>query len=139
MKYLLVFIVLISSGCGKSNVRVDAAFTAQYFAFVNEAQVQGIEINTDDITIEFGDTGTAIGVCKTPKSHPAIVIDKTYWEASTDSFKEQLIFHELGHCILKRNHTRDEIDGRPKSIMNPNSLRQYEEFRSYYVHELFNP
>ena len=81
-----------------------------------------------------------------------IEIDKTYWtdisnSAGADLMKEDLIFHELGHGLLNRNHLNTTLpNGDWKSIMcggdkvnnrswniNYRGMR-----RTYYIDELFN-
>jgi hypothetical protein len=51
---------------------------------------------------------------------------------------ERLIFHELGHALLHRDHIFDK-----PSIMNPGRTWQdyytNEEKRAYYIRELFDP
>jgi hypothetical protein len=58
---------------------------------------------------------------KTPK----IVLNALFWNSPLfhNQFKEELVFHELGHCILKRKHeTRVDSNGIPISIMYPYHL-----------------
>ena len=81
-----------------------------------------------------------------------IEIDKTYWDdisksTGADAMKEDLIFHELGHGLLNREHLNSTLpNGDWKSIMcggdkvnnrswniNYRGVR-----RKYYVDELFN-
>ena len=70
-----------------------------------------------------------------------VEIDPIFWQEATDTEKEVLIFHELGHCVLNRDHDEDiileyEI---PKSIMYPVIFDSpYKNNRSYYVDELKN-
>ncbi len=85
-----------------------------------------------------------------------ILIDPDKWATMDDSSREPLIHHELGHCLLRREHEPTEAripDTRtatenprretefvgPKSIMNPTSLPGvvYNRNRDYYLKELF--
>lgn len=72
---------------------------------------------------------------------PVISLDRKSWERSHPILKESLIFHELGHCILKKGHdTSLTSNGYPTSIMYPiilpNSL--YAEYYPEYMSNLFN-
>lgn len=74
-----------------------------------------------------------------------IVLDSDYWEKADNYEKESLVFHELGHCILNKDHSTEMIssyyflDYRPKSIMHPYSFFQYRYYRDDYIKELFTP
>ncbi|HNP23243.1 MAG TPA: hypothetical protein PKM63_04640 [Panacibacter sp.] len=73
------------------------------------------------------------------------------WQNSSQL--ETLIFHELGHCILGREHTELRLpNGDAKSIMYPDDLTLYSPCaypiddscnqlykRDYYLDELFDP
>lgn len=74
-----------------------------------------------------------------------IEIDNNYWNSVEDSFREELIFHELGHCILDRGHDEELISSNsylgkiPKSIMYPFVFGyEYERYENYYLEELNN-
>ena len=65
-----------------------------------------------------------------------------------DLQKEQLVFHELGHCALGRFHTDSQVQWNdlegyyPASIMsrkvfNDWSIKAYEIHKDYYLKELF--
>lgn len=45
-----------------------------------------------------------VGWCK-PIFYKRIEIDQDYWNMSTHYEKEALVYHELGHCVLYRQHT----------------------------------
>jgi hypothetical protein len=65
---------------------------------------------------------------------------KSFWDSSTQARREQIIFHELGHCILSRSHTSNKDSGEePLSIMYPTIFDDYHYTlnHSYYIHELF--
>ena len=81
-----------------------------YFdTFVEEAAVQGVEISLDEVDISgyvenIEQRGT-LGQCKSySNGSKEIVIDEPYWNRATDTEREYLVFHELGHCILGREH-----------------------------------
>lgn len=72
-----------------------------------------------------------------------IEIDKIIFSEYSNLGKEELIFHELGHCIFDREHTVDLFYYKnsmiPKSIMYPYVFGEsffYNENSSYYYNEL---
>lgn len=76
-----------------------------------------------------------------------IVFDSTYWSGITDLEKEELVFHELGHCQLNKDHKDGFIDlngnNCKSSIMNSFVFTEYEvntcyiTNHDYYIDELF--
>ncbi len=85
-------------------------------------------IDPNYVSVEFvddvkGDDGTcsAVATCTAyPSGLREIVIEKPYWDELGDYGKEELIFHELGHCAFDRGHDESvRDDGCYASIMNP--------------------
>jgi Zn-dependent peptidase ImmA (M78 family) len=48
---------------------------------------------------------------------PVISIDPTFWMNASKETREQVTLHELGHCVLGKQH-----DESKESIMNPSPL-----------------
>lgn len=71
-----------------------------------------------------------------------IKIDKFWWKKLTIEEKEATLFHELGHCVLKRrlHHEVLTVSGCPESLMHSShTLRNcYFKNRSKYLDELFS-
>jgi hypothetical protein len=67
-----------------------------------------------------------------------VEIDRSYWVNLTYFEKENLIFHEYGHCALFKSHNNSMSTGKPISIMNSSliDLMTYLERRSEYLKEL---
>jgi hypothetical protein len=84
------------------------------------------------------DGGRIVGMCDPYIPVRTVVFDKETWPTYSDSEKEELVFHELGHCVLDRDHDSTKIDGMPMSIMYPyDSIPAYPIFRDAYIKELF--
>lgn len=64
--------------------------------------------------------GNTVAICKSWSSgHREIWIESSYWDELGDYGREQLVFHELGHCVFSLDHSNNEYsDGCPESIMN---------------------
>lgn len=97
----------------------------------------------------FADTNShsenAVGICYSyTDGSRRIEIDPDYWANSSDDGKEQLMFHELGHCALNLDHNETTIDLKnygiiPASIMWPYTFGEnwyYAELKDYYLKEL---
>lgn len=109
--------------------------------FKEEASKRGYNLNTDDITMAFHSFKSEVaGRANWYKRY--IIIDSTSldWKAGNG---EQLVFHELGHLLLRRSHDDSRVNYLPKSIMasksDPWYINGYEYRRDYYIDELFNP
>jgi hypothetical protein len=91
---------------------------------------------------ESEDVGNYIQVEKIYKMN--IKINPTLWETINKNTKRLVIYHELGHCILKRDHDDSKIrssDGTiDKSIMNTYTSGSsiFIKYKKYYISELFN-
>ncbi len=135
--------------------------------FMLEAEKRGISLDTSSLSFGFdrdltiplaGDQRTVVGIClRSPNLH-LVNIDtlNALWLLSGYLGKEEIVFHELGHCLLDRPHRDDKLaSGDFASIMRTVGLLQYGDLnrftgvflpptgikahrRDYYVDELFN-
>jgi len=151
----VVLLILVFTSCKDSHeYSVDSAFTAYLQRFEDEAATRGrtFDPKSSGLIIEFGDlSGDVAGLTHYEKP-VRIQIDKTYWDAisnnaGADLMKEDLLFHELGHGLLGRQHLNTTLEnGDWKSIMcggNKVNDRAWNinyrgERRKYYLDELFN-
>lgn len=178
MKYkiLLVLLSIVLYGCATVqdsraypiHVNIDDEFTPYIKEFEFRANNKEVSKKLTHITMGFKDyPGTnTVGVCYRAPWFREIDISKRWWNENTDRFsREELIFHELGHCILNRSHTSvtedgsisaflEKIlfklgvlknkgylkDGCPQSYMHPYTVGSYciEQHYDYYMKELFN-
>ena len=73
----------------------------------------------------FGPCGCTTGLCDGYYNfcQRLVVLNSGKWGGLTLSQKEQLVFHELGHCVLEASHLDDETnDGMARSIMHPSKI-----------------
>ena len=72
-----------------------------------------------------------------------IEIDSDFWDRASHHYREYIVFHELGHCYLFRDHLEDCLEsGIWTSIMRSGTLNKCRDFynsrtREYYLDELF--
>ena len=114
---LTILTCLIICSCSKEAEPkiIEAELQIYFDSFVSEASAHGIEIDLTllDIgayvqNIEF--TGT-IGQCISySDGSNDVIVDARNWDQIDEEEKEYVVFHELGHCILKRSHN-DTQDG----------------------------
>ena len=125
--------------------RLPAVIDDEFKPFVGTVEgITGIKVA---IRIQFDklDSDTRIGVCFSwSDGNREVYVDKTTWPTLSTLGKEQLILHELGHCILNRPHVDQLINigsykQIPKSIMHPYHFGNnffYDSNHSYYTDEL---
>lgn len=84
-------------------------------------------------------TDNAIGVCQ--YNAPYVLISYSWWIRNpTHHKREQLIWHELGHCSLDLRHDTGRLpDNCPASVMIPNEFISedcYTRHKAYYKYDL---
>lgn len=155
--YIVLCLGLFFFSCNKGEEpakdfpNVDERLHSFFETFEKEAAARGMEIDLNEAILtasvsEINGDGVA-GQCSRPLNSldNDITIDETFLNSNVSNLlKELVIFHELGHCFLQREHREDEYpNGNCISIMrsgvdgcrdNYNSS-----FRSIYIDELFDP
>lgn len=98
-------------------------------------------IVTRSVSFAFGSFfGGTIGMCSYSGSRGKVTLSSSAWSRGSNTFKEMLVFHELGHCLLGRGHKNStHSDGRPESLMRSSlfSEKTYNANRDGYLKELF--
>ncbi len=122
---LMTLACLMMCSCSKeAEPRIVEAELQVYFdTFVSEASAHGVEIDLTSLDIggyvqNIETTGT-IGQCISySNGSNEVILDARNWDRIDDQEKEYVVFHELGHCILKRSHNdSQDNDGVCQSIM----------------------
>src|SRR5687768_2229784 len=102
---------------------VDTTVEEYYERFIYEAAVRGLDVEyaTYQVDAAIGDIPehNVIGQCSWDQNHNhAITLDRAYWNSANDMQREFVVFHELGHCVLGRDHVDDaDGNGNCESIM----------------------
>lgn len=131
---LLTLTLLVLVGCGGR--RVDPSVQPYFDRFVDEGLSRlgfvygaGITIElVDDLPVIPGEV-EVLGQCG---NDGAIRLKRDVWEQiPQDSTRELLLFHELGHCLLHREHANNSVMSNPPPA-------DYEERRASYLDELFS-
>ena len=140
-KIVFVLIFSLAASCGPKQYTIDPEFKPYVSHF---EQLSGKKVDFDMV---FDDLPTdKVGVCYSWYSYRKIKVDRMAWEEFLDFQREELIFHELGHCVLDRKHKEDMVlsingDRIEASIMNPYIFYDqwdYTYYHEYYMRELFD-
>ncbi len=126
---------------------LDPAFDPMIKSFVYEANQRGYAVNTENLSVTFGNIrknkcDKTVGYCSRIDSMNKLIIkiNTDTWDDMDAYEQEALIFHEIGHCVMRRDHCKKKNKTGPISIMYPYVLdgKHYKEFREELVDELFN-
>jgi hypothetical protein len=100
-------------------------------------QIESLSIVFDESLV----TKPYIAYCQKIKNNtvPQIVINKSFWNRFNTEYRHQLLFHEMGHCLLGRSHLGASFDN-PVSVMNEFIIGSstYVNKYDYFIKELFN-
>lgn len=159
---LLSIVLLVSifiGGCSSDEgtpaemalINVDPEFQQYVDEFIEEATKRGQDIDFSDtgLTVQFSELALTEANGRCFFASHLIEINKADWVRFSPSFRTYLLFHELGHCELRRGHTNDKFQDQSwMSIMkgspfiDPEGRIPVPFFgfrRDYYIDELFDP
>ena len=123
MPFTCVLLLLMSNCSKQTDSTIETELQIHFDTFLNEAEAHDLNISLDQIDIgayvENIEKGGTLGQCKSySDGSKQIVIDQPFWDNANDLEREYVVFHELGHCLLGRDHddTKD-VSGNCMSIM----------------------
>lgn len=147
---LTMILGLVLVGCGASpgkRYEVDPGLEP-YIAHFQEVSknTKNPVKKIDNLTAKFVDflPPDTLGRCSLGIYMPMVTINRARWKEMDTVSREQVIFHELGHCILRREH--DESGAKtthgipiPKSLMSSQKFSSTTFSWNYlsYIKELF--
>lgn len=152
--YVLCFLLAIFTNCNKSkNKIVDRELAPFVDRFFEEAKSRNVEVSDDNLEVVFRDLSDE-GVCGlgyfkfegTDLRKVEITPDFFCWGFQDDFAKENLVFHELGHAILRKTHVNTSLpNGAPSTMMCDGNkcdvFAFYDQYtqgkRPYYLDKLF--
>jgi len=116
--------------------------------FIDDAKIQGIDVIPKmknpklEIRLASLDTvgSSTIGLCQTGTNLRRVTFDPDYWDSQSETQRELLAHHELGHCVLYRSHRSTILpSGIYASLMYPTIMKGsiYLANYDYYQNELF--
>lgn len=123
---LLLPLLIVLTACGKSldySVQIEPTLYPQVEAFQQTALSNGRQIDLQNIVIAFDTNGVTSeakpGHCTLgPKAE--ILINRAYFIKVSPWTQRELMFHELGHCVLGKHHDDSKLN-----IMNTYLMGQF--------------
>lgn len=109
-KWTLIILGLLAFSCTKEyGYEVDSEVLPFFEAFEAEGAARGIAIDLEaegiGATIDFIRDNSTVGQCQTSdEGNRRVFIDRAFWEDYDFAEKEFIVYHELGHCFLQREH-----------------------------------
>ena len=161
-KLPIILLLLIIIACGKKEepilmvYEIEPQFLPYITLFIQEAEKANVVVKAENLRMTFKTENISIcgNFIQDKTGQRNIIINARCWKISSQQNREALVFHELGHCFLNREHRDDLMPSQdPVSIMNTYNNGPYEpcnyaidgdtrcnktERRSYYINELFN-
>ncbi len=141
---LVSVMTLVMYSCGKAPVyEVDPELLPYVNQFQGTAAQYGHSGTISELVAKFGPMSNPRerAFCDLVDGEPpTVMVNAETWETLDEASRESLMFHELGHCILKRVHMSERNSmGTPVSVMNPYAIdsETYEKHHDEYVAELF--
>ncbi len=135
----------------KSYANVDRELWPHFQAFEEAALERGfsIDLNRANVvgSIEDIDDGNVVGTCTYGgrQNHRSVVVDESFWKRASPLYREYIVFHELGHCFLFRDHEESCLANRTyASIMRSGTGSTCRDnyntqTRDFYIDELMDP
>jgi hypothetical protein len=127
------------------NEKINYGYKDEFFYIIDKFEKDfNVEVN---IPINFSHLNDdTLGFCNLGLKSNSILISYGYWGSLSENQKEELIYHELGHCVFKLDHDnrRFIFNMCPSSIMNFEIFDEYESkicytlFRNYYITDLYS-
>ncbi len=140
----IIILAVAVSGCGREHKLQLGQFSGYVQAFQSRGTSFGKNVQVDDLVIEFGkmERDSEQGYCLLKAEEtPVIRVNQSAWDRMSETERQLLLNHELGHCILGRKHKNDLMhpDEVPSSVMNSYAIDSdlYDSHREYYDGELF--
>lgn len=147
MKVLFIIFSLFITACGSSvsssssqslsnNWEQNPDFAEHIHDFIFDAHRYGVDLSINNLHIRFTEIEKpVVGRCWNYPDTVLIEIDPIFWQSTGVINQQILMYHELGHCILKRTHEVDKV-----SIMAPRLVPAgvYLFYREAYIEELFD-
>jgi hypothetical protein len=142
---MLLTILLITTACGGTFTVLEQYTDEELLVYVERYRAEIAPPSGAQVYSTFGELESpTVGRCNTYTSGQLeILIDRDYWERSSEVVREILMYHELSHCLLGLRHDDRVVelpDGRVRaaSIMNIYTIHEdyYVENREMYIEDL---
>lgn len=134
-----------------SPANIGSQFQPYLTKFLNNGKSFNRTLSANHLTITFNSAlsgSNTLGQCSFNPQYPSIgqriEINPDFWNNVDTASREYVLFHELGHCLLLRDHDNNEVETEDgyflqKSIMSTyfSTSEYYTNNYESYLHELF--
>lgn len=141
MRWISIALLLV--GCGNVQELYDSRTPEELLVYHERFRelIGDPKAKVGSIFVDSMEEGTVVGRCtfQSKDGLPLqISINRKFWDTVGDLQREQLLFHELAHCLYGLGHEEAWEEGRPLSIMHPSLVqeRTYATYRLEYHQEL---
>lgn len=134
LRFCLLYLMLLMLTHNANSI--DTHVVPYYVRFLDIAAQCKIKVNNVETRIEMSSRLHRDIAARCNYHQNVIEVNSTQWSVLDDTEKEQLIFHELGHCLL--NIIGHDDTG--PNIMNSNGFLRssaYIHYYDYFVRRLF--
>ncbi len=148
LTYGLIMLFSFMACQNNEEEKIDAELAAYIAVFLEEAEMREVVIDLELLDIRAHimniQERNIVGQCYSYSDNSKeIIIDENYWRDLNDMDKEYIMLHELGHCVLDRDHLNSkDQNGNCISIMQSGTGacdKQYTDAnRKKLIDELFN-
>lgn len=121
-----IVLLIILSGCASQTI--DTELESYVDAFEQDSAIYGkpMQVSSSVVFTDSLNPGER-GRCTKNETEPnQVQILKSYWNQADETSRKVLVYHELGHCELGRDHAAS-------GIMNASS---YNAVRAFQVNEI---
>lgn len=136
--------IAIFSGIVYKKAEVESPLSPYVEYFQDAAASYLVPVNMNNLVVSFVDSypiKTWVGLCQRGKGVTKFVtIREDYFKSKSPEVRYALVLHELGHCVLDKEHVEGYLpDKCPKSLMHPSDglFGCFFKNQDYYFRELF--
>jgi hypothetical protein len=135
MKLKIILLIVILFSCSEDKAyKIEQDLKPYVDAFFELAKQSGKLIQKDNLIVTLSTKiGSLQGLSSQKKGQRIVEINYFNYQNYSTEYIEAIVFHELGHAILKRHH-----DDSVESLMNGSvCLSCYSKNKEYFIKELF--
>lgn len=107
--YMILAAILIPNFIPNTNINPELqSYYEDYMGIVNQYCTKDQYNQPVRLDIDFENLpDPEIGHCEIRINSYYIKLDRSYWLESNEDARRQLMFHELSHCIIDKDHVND--------------------------------
>lgn len=101
------FSILITAGYSRffnRPVYLDREFVDYFNKFQKDGRDYGVKVDSYRLITVFSNTYNVSRLAYCVPSLNLVVVSRSHWELMDSNTRKILLYHEWGHCILKRDH-----------------------------------